>query len=339
MKTKIRLLALALSCLPPALLAQDAAPKEGALKESRDLEPTEIGARVELLQHEVYGQRVDTAWLLFNQLYGAQVRAERVLFPANTADKEMIPGYVFTPAAGVPAGKKLPGLLVIHGAFHTNFEWRWFKLIAAAVAQGYAVMFPEYRGSSGYGPTIFTNDYGTTDVADCLAAADYLAQQDFVDAKRTGLLGHSRGGMITVRLLQKFPQRFQAAVEICALLDFVAYMSYKPDSRRREIAVDKGFSGKLPDKNLPAYIAVSPINFVPAIQTPLLCLAARGDTLVPFQLNTERLIDLLKAHGKTHESHIYDHPIGSHSFLFADTPDARDAFKRSFEFLGKYLKP
>ena len=320
-------------------LAQDAAPKEGTLRASRELEPSDVHARLELMQHEVYGQRADQSWLLFTQLHGAQVRAERVLFPANTADKEMIPGYVFTPASGVPAGKKLPALLIIHGAFHTSFEWRWFKIVTNAVAHGYAVIFPEYRGSTGYGPSIFTNDYGTTDVADCLAAADYLATLDFVDAKRCGLLGHSRGGMITVRLIEKYPQRFQAAVEICALLDFVAYMSYKPDSRRREVAEDKGFGGKLPDKNLPPYIEVSPINFVPAIQTPLLAIGAKGDSLVPLILNTGRLIELLKAHGKTHESHIYDHPIGSHSFLFADTPDARDAFKRSFEFLGKYLKP
>jgi dipeptidyl aminopeptidase/acylaminoacyl peptidase len=319
--------------------AQDAAPKEGALQASRELEPADVQARLDLMQHEIYAQRVDQAWLLFNQLYGAQVRADRVLFPANTPEKEMIPGYVFTPAAGIPAGQKRPALLIIHGAFHTNFEWRWFKIVAQAVQQGYAVMFPEYRGSSGYGPTIFANDYGTTDVADCLAAADYLAKQPFVDAKRCGLLGHSRGGMITVRLIQKYPQRFQAAVQVCALLDFVAYMSYKPDSRRREVAEDKGFGGKLPDKNLPPYIEVSPINFVPAIQTPLLCLATTGDKLVPLMLNTERLIDLLKAHGKTYESHIYKGAPGGHSFLFADTEEARDCFKRSYEFLGKYLKP
>ncbi|MBI5768893.1 MAG: S9 family peptidase [Verrucomicrobia bacterium] len=336
---KILRLAAFASFLAHRLFAQDAAPKEGALQASRDLEPTEVHARLELMQHEIYGQRVDQAWLLFNQLYGAQVRADRVLFPANTPEKEMIPGYVFTPAAGIPAGQKRPALLIIHGAFHTNFEWRWFKIVAQAVQQGYAVMFPEYRGSSGYGSTIFTNDYGTTDVADCLAAADYLAKQPFVDAKRCGLLGHSRGGMITVRLIQKYPQRFQAAVQVCALLDFVAYMSYKPDSRRREVAEDKGFGGKLPDKNLPAYIEVSPINFVPAIQTPLLCLASTGDKLVPLALNTERLIDLLKAHGKTYEAHIYKGAPGGHSFLFADTEEARDSFKRSYEFLGKYLKP
>ncbi len=330
----------ALACvLQPGFAAEKAAPADGALRESRNLQPNDTAERLELMTHEIYGQRVDTTWLLFAQLYGPQVRAERVLFPANTADKEAIPGYLFTPAAGVPAGKKLPGLLLIHGSFHASFEPRWFKLVNLAVAQGYAVMFPEYRGSSGYGPTIYTGDYGTTDVADCLAAADYLATLDYVDPKRTGVIGHSRGGMVTVRLIERHPQRFQAAVEICGLMDFVAYMAYKPESRRQAIAKDKGFGGKQPDQNFAPYVEVSPINFVPDIQTPLYAFGVQRDTLVPHKLNTGRLIELLKAHGKTFESHVYDNPTGNHSFLFADSPETRDCFKRSFEFLAKYLKP
>jgi dipeptidyl aminopeptidase/acylaminoacyl peptidase len=342
------LIAIALLCATVPLVAADNAAKsaskgsampENAIRDSRNVQPTDTGDRLELMTHEIYGQRVDTAWLLHAQLYGAQVRAERVLFPANTADKEAIPGYLFTPAAGVPAGKKLPGLLIIHGSFHTNFEWRWFKLVNLAVAQGYAVMFPEYRGSSGYGPTIYQGDYGTTDVADCVAAADYLATLDYVDPKRTGVIGHSRGGMVTVRMIERHPQRFQAAVEICGLMDFVAYMAYKPESRRAAIAKDKGFGGKQPDQNFPPYVEVSPINFVPDIQTPLYAFGVQYDSLVPHKLNTGRLIELLRAYNKTFESHVYENPTNNHSFIFADSPETRDCFKRSFEFLAKYLKP
>lgn len=319
--------------------AQDAAAKakEGALNVYLDREPTDVNVQLELMHHDIYAQQVDTTMLLFGQQHGKEVRIERVLYP-NNADHEMIPGYLFTPAGGVPKGEKRPGLLIVHGGFHGNFDWQFFNLVTAAVKEGYAVMFPEYRGSTGYGESIYRNDYGTTDVSDVLAAADYLATKDYVDGARLGIMGHSRGGMITVRLLQKQPKRFQAGIEVAALLDFVAYMSYKPDSRRHQVAQEKTFGGKLPSQNLPAYLEISPINYVPDIQTPLLCLATTGDKIVPVSINTQRLVDLLKANGKTHEAHIYDNAPGGHSFLFADSPEARDVFKRSFDFLGKYLK-
>lgn len=321
------------------LHGQESAPiQEGVLGEYLDREPSAVEGRLDLMQHEVDKILVDQTMLMFILQHGSQVKIERVLFPANTADHEMVPGYVFTPAKGIPAGEKRPGLLVVHGGFHANLEWRWFKIIVAAVQQGYAVMFPEYRSSKGYGETIFRNDYGTTDVADVLAAANYFAQQDYVDAARLAIFGHSRGGMITVRLLQKHPERFQAAVQVAALLDFVAYMSYKPDSRRRQVASDRGFGGKLPSQNLPAYLEVSPINFVPDIRTPLLCLATTGDKIVPVSLNTQRLVDLLRAHNKVHEAHIYEGAPGHHSFLFADSPEARDLRERTFAFLAKHLK-
>jgi dipeptidyl aminopeptidase/acylaminoacyl peptidase len=339
MKFRSLFLAAAASLGAVLVSAQEPAPaKEGALNEYLDREPNAVEGRLELMGHDVDGLRVDTTMLMFMLQHGKDVRIERVLYPANTADHEMIPGYVFTPAAGMAKGEKRPGLLIVHGGFHTCFEWRYFPLVVEAVRQGYAVMFPEYRGSTGYGETIYKNDYGTTDVADVLAAADYLATKDYVDATRLGIMGHSRGGMITVRLMQKHPQRFQAGVQVAALLDFVAYMSYKPDSRRRQVASEKTFGGKLPAQNLPAYLEISPINFVPDLQAPLLNLATTGDKIVPVSINTQRLVDLLKAHGKTYEAHLYENAPGGHSFLFADSPEARDCFRRSFEFLGKYLK-
>jgi acetyl esterase/lipase len=133
--------------------AQESSPKEGALNEYLDREPSAVEGRLDLMQHDIDAIHVDQTMLMFILQHGSQVRIERVLYPANTADKEMIPGYVFTPAGGIPRGEKRPGLLIVHGGFHTCFEWRYFNLIVAAVQQGYAVMFPEYRGSTGYGET------------------------------------------------------------------------------------------------------------------------------------------------------------------------------------------
>jgi dipeptidyl aminopeptidase/acylaminoacyl peptidase len=333
---KAALLALvAITCAPGQ---EAAAPKEGALNTYLTREPTDTTGQLALMQQGLYQEQVDTTVVMFLLQYGSRIHMDRTYYPASTSDREMVPCYVFTPA-NMPRGAKRPGLVMVHGGFHEKLDWRFFKLIDEAVGHGYAVIFPEYRGSAGYGETIYTNSYGVTDVADVLAAADYLAKKDFVDAARIGILGHSRGGMTTLLAIEKSPKRFQVAVDICGLTDFLAYMSYKPDARRMEVAREKEFGGKLPAQDLPPYMEISPINHVDNIVTPLLVLATTGDKIVPLQLHTGRLIDALKARGKVFDSHIYDNAPGGHTFLFGDSEEQKDCFERSFAWLGKYRKP
>ena len=331
-------LLVALAALGSVSAAEPAGVKDGALGTFMDKEPGDTAGQLALLLQNTYKLQVDTTVVMFQLQYGSRVHLERIFYPANTSDHEMIPAYIFTPAS-LAKGQKRPGLVIVHGALHESLDWRFFRLIDAAVAHGYAVIFPEYRGSTGYGETIYANSYGHTDVADVMAAADYFAQQEFVDASRMGILGHSRGGLITVLAIERYPQRFQAAVEISGLLDFLAYMSYKPDARRNEIAREPEFGGKLPAQNLPPYLDITPLNFVEAIQTPVLALGTTGDKIVPIALNTARFIELLKAHDKVFAGHVYENAPGGHNFLQGDSEEARDCFQRSFDWLGKYLRP
>jgi dipeptidyl aminopeptidase/acylaminoacyl peptidase len=333
------LLSLAFPLLATGAAAEEpAGPADGSLGSYMSKEPGDTNGQLLLLQQNVYKLQVDTTVVLFQQEYGHRVHLERVYFPANTSDHEMIPAYIFTPA-NLAKGEKRPGLVLVHGALHESLDWRFFHLIDEAVAHGYVVIFPEYHGSTGYGEGIYANSYGHTDVADILAAADYFARQDFVDGGRLGILGHSRGGLITVLALEKAPKRFQAAVEISGLMDFVAYMTYKPDERRQTIAHEAEFGGKLPSQNFTPYMEITPLNYVESIQTPLLALATTGDKILPTTLNTKRLIELLKAHDKVFDGHIYENAPGGHNFLWCDSEEQRDCFRRSFEWLGKYLKP
>ena len=338
LSASLRLSALVVICLYPAFAQDAAAPKEGALNTYLAREPTDTTGQLALMMQGMYQEQLDVTVVQFLLQYGSRIHMDRTYFPANTSDHEMIPGYVFTPA-NMAKGSKRPGLVMVHGGFHEKLDWRFFKLIDEAVSHGYAVIFPEYRGSTGYGETVYTNSYGVTDVADVMAAADYIAKKDFVDPARIGIIGHSRGGMTTLLAIEKGPKRFQAAVEIAGLTDFVAYMSYKPDARRMEVAREKEFGGKLPAQDLPAYMEISPLNHVDKIQTPLLVMATTGDKIVPLQLHTLRLIDALKARGKVFDSHIYDNAPGGHTFIFGDSAEQADCFHRSFEWLGKYLKP
>jgi dipeptidyl aminopeptidase/acylaminoacyl peptidase len=144
--------------------------------------------------------------------------------------------------------------------------------------------------------------------------------------------------MIILLAIERAPKKFRAAVDVVGLTDFVAYMSYKPEYRRQDVAKTPRFGGT-PFENLPAYIEASPLAHVDKIETPLLILATTFDSTVPVQLHTERLIDALKARGKDFEAKIYDRAPGGHGFSQGDSEPSRDSAARIFAFLKKHLKP
>lgn len=322
--------------LAAGALAQ--APVEVSPTNHLDREAKDTSGKLALMQQEVYMLKTELNVIAFRQEFGDRITMRRVFYPSLPKYKESIPGYVFTPKNLQP-GKKYPGLVLVHGGNHVQLSWDWFAWIDEAVRRGYVVMYPEYRGSSGYGESIYENNYGVWDLDDVRASAAFLAGLDCVDADRLGIFGHSRGGMLAVRSLQEDPKRFKAAVDVAGLKDMVAFMSYKTDARRQQIADDEHFGGKLPNQNLAAYIEVSPAFFVEKIETPVLVLSTTGDKTVPYQLHNKRFIEALKAHGKAHEAHLYENAFGGHEFLFGDNPDALDARRRTFEWFAKHLKP
>ncbi|MBV9084990.1 MAG: S9 family peptidase [Acidobacteriaceae bacterium] len=306
------------------------------LQKLLNIDAKDVATRLELIQEMLLKQDVQSNLSLFRQQYGERVKLEPVAYASERV--QVIPGYLFSRRT-IEAGKRYPALVMVHGGFHDHFDTYFFKPIAQAVEHGYIVLFPEYRGSSGYGEVHYENSYGKTDVADVLAGAAFLSKQPNVDPDRLGIVGHSRGGMVSMLAIEQEPKRFKAAVEIAGLADFVAYMSYKPEFRRQEVAQEATFGGKLPDENLKAYVDISPINHVDAIETPLLVLANTFDQTVPFALHSGRMIDMLKARGKVFDSHVYVDAPGSHMFPFANTPEAEDCWRRTFDWVGRYLKP
>jgi dipeptidyl aminopeptidase/acylaminoacyl peptidase len=330
-----------LSLLMAARLgAQDAGPPsdENALAGHINYNPTNQKEQLALLIQEVYKVRAEVVASNFRQEYGDHVAMRRLLYPANTQGHEAIPAYLFTPRHA-PAGKKLPALILLHGGDHTQLSEDFFPWIAEAVERGYIVLFPEYRGSSGYGDAIYENDYGFTDFADVMAATDYLAGLETVDPGRLGIIGHSRGGMLALRELEVEPKRFAAGVDLAALSDMVAFMGYKEQARREDIASQKHFGGKMPGRNLAPYLEISPALHVEKIEAPLLVLSTTHDTNVPYELGNKRVVEALKAYGKVFENHVYEAAPGSHGFPFVDGPDGRDCHRRVWEFLAKYLHP
>lgn len=331
-------LGLALSAAPastaPAKAAAPAQPEEGPLTKYINLDASDADTKLEVIEQEVFQAEQQNVRIEFMLEYGDRVHMDYVQYPSG---EELIPGYVFT--AKNMGGGRHPAVVVVHGGFHTSLNTEWFPLIEGLTQRGYVVLFPEYRGSKGYGENLYRNDYGVTDTADVLAIADWGAKKPFVDPNRLAIIGESRGGMTALNAIEKAPTKFKAAVDVVGLTDFVAYMAYKPEYRRKEVAKESEvFGGKLPNDNLAAYMAVSPINGVDKIQTPLLVMATTGDKIAPITLHTGRLLDALKARGKVFESHIFDNAPGGHIFMHGDQPQREEAYQRIYAWLEKYVK-
>lgn len=334
------------ACLPlapvviaPAAFAQQAAPaparREDELQSFINPDAKDTQTRLDLLIHSNYELNQHLIALLFTQRYGERIRMERMMVP--NADRDLVPCWVFTPVQ-MEKGRRYPGIVAVHGGFHYSLDEEYFGYIERFVREGYVVMFPEYRGSRGYGKEWYdAQEYGAGDVDDVLAAAAHFAAKPYVDAARLGIVGRSRGGMVTLLAIEKQPKRFKAAVDVVGLTDFLAYMAYKPEYRRQEVAREPNFKG-MPFDNLKAYMDASPILHVEKIEAPLLVHATTYDRTVPPELHSERLVEALKAHGKTYEYKLYDHAPGGHGFSEGDSPEAADSLERIVAFLGKHLK-
>lgn len=333
-------IALLLASTTMAIAAPPAkAPREGELSTHVNLDARDSETKLEIIQHELFAAQQQAVRIEFMLRFGDAVTMDYIYYPSGS---DLIPGYVFRPKSGSTsaAAGRMPAIILVHGGFHERLSPQWFKMIAELVAGGYLVMFPEYRGSRGYGENHYQNDYGITDTADVLAASTWLTRRPDVDPDRLAIIGESRGGMVTLLAIEQEPKRFKAAVDIVGLTDFVAYMAYKPEYRRQEVARQSpSLGGKLPNENLAAYMAISPINAVDRIETPLLVLATTGDKIAPLTLHTGRLLDALKARDKVHDAKIYDNAPGGHVFMHGDQPERADAMARIFAWLDRYMGP
>ncbi len=330
----LALAAVSTFALPSGAQAQ-APPKEGDLQKFINPDSKETIEKVEVLQHRLDEMDIRLVGLVFNQRYGDRIRMERTMIP--NVDKDLTPGWIFKPLK-LEVGKKYPCITLVHGGFHYSLDEEMFGFIERFVTEGYIVIFPEYRGSRGYGDVQYhAQEYGGRDTDDVLSAAQLMATKSYVDPARMAIVGRSRGGLETLLAIERAPKQFKAAVDVVGLADFLMYMAYKPEYRRNEVARESQFGG-LPNQSLDKYIAASPVNNVALIETPVLIHATTFDRTVPYQLHSGRMAELLKSYGKTYEYKLYDHAPGGHAYSDGDTEEARDSLNRIVAFLAKYVK-
>lgn len=246
--------------------------------------------------------------------------------------------YTFVPRDR-KAGEKLPLVVLPHGGVHADFTTYHTHILRELLAQGYAVVAPDYRGSTGYGRSFWELiDYGGREVDDAVAARDWALESfDFLDPERVGIVGWSHGGLIALLGVMHHPEKFACAFAGVPVSDLVARLGYH-DRDYEDLFSAPYHVGRTVREDIEEYKRRSPVWHVEKLRTPLLVHTTTNDEDVN-HLEVEHLIQALKAAGKSFEHRVWTDAPGGHSFDRLDTPLARSIRQEIYAFLARHLKP
>ncbi len=332
--------ALAAALLLPAL-AQQAGPPPGPPPPGTPVEPRYDARHDELMKS------IDD--LLWYKRVGDVAEIQKVRYTSLPPQREpnptaqgagnpmIIPAYVMIPKK-LDRSRKQPLIVFVHGGVHSNFGSSYAAIVRELIDQGYTIVAPEYRGSTGYGRDFYDRiDYGGRENDDVLAGRDWALQMHaFLDAKRVGIIGWSHGGMITLMNAFHHPDSYAAAYAGVPVSDLVARMGYKSPEYERIFSAP-GHIGKPAEDDVKEYLRRSPVTWAAKLAMPLLIHTNTNDEDVNV-LEVERLIAALKAADRTFEYKIYKEAPGGHAFNRLDTALARESRAEIWRFLARYLK-
>jgi dipeptidyl aminopeptidase/acylaminoacyl peptidase len=246
--------------------------------------------------------------------------------------KWTISAFVYVPYNMVRNGLNA-AIVYVHGGPTSQAVNSFNRFIQHMVNQGYMVIAPNYRGSTGYGKefqqaNLF--DMGGGDLQDVLAAADFIKQTGYLDPKKIVLIGGSYGGYLTMMGVTKAPEVWAAGVPIVPFVNwFTEIQNEDPVLQQSDLATMGD-----PEKNKALFQDRSPIFFVDQIKAPLFLLAGRNDPRCPEE-ESRQVIDAIKKRGGVVEFKVYD----NEGHGFARVENQIDAYQRVSGFLKAHVPP
>jgi dipeptidyl aminopeptidase/acylaminoacyl peptidase len=253
---------------------------------------------------------------------------EKIRFQSQ--DGTEIESFVIKPP-GFQEGERHPAILRIHGGPQSQYDFGFAFEQQLFAANGYVVVMPNPRGSTGYGQDFclaIWQDWGGPDYEDVMAAVDAVIERGWVDPDRLAVGGWSYGGMMTNHVITK-TDRFKAAATGASATLYV--VNYGHDHYQRWWEYELGFPWEPEAREL--YERMSPFNDVDKVVTPTLILGGEKDWNVPI-INSEQLYIALKRLGVPTEMVVY--PGQFHGI---DTPSyTKDLYERYLAWFDKYAK-
>lgn len=204
-------------------------------------------------------------------------------------------------------GNRYPLIVQLHGGPEASDRFGWgsifFYYQPAWAARGYAILRPNYRGSSGYGNAFYREPVGgyfKNSHHDVLAGVDHLIALGIADPDRLAVMGWSAGGHLANKLVT-FTTRFKASAVGAGVANWISLYGVSDTRSDRDL----WFGGTLWQKDAPieTYWEHSPLKYVTAARTPALFFIGENDPRVPMSQAME-FSRALKAQGVPTEVHI-----------------------------------
>ncbi len=227
--------------------------------------------------------------------------------------------------------RKYPMILSVHGGPHGMYGYAFNPTFQVYAARGYAVLYLNPRGSSGYGQKFSDgtiNEWGGGDYRDLMAGVDEaLRRYSWIDAGRLGVTGGSYGGFMTNWIITQTP-RFKAAVSAASVSNLVSFYS----TSLYQDLIHAEFGG-FPWDNYDLLWQWSPLRYVRQAQTPTLFIHGEQDNDVHIT-QAEEMYMALRRRGV--ETVLVRYPREGHGLR---EPKHRvDALERTLAWFDRFLK-
>jgi dipeptidyl aminopeptidase/acylaminoacyl peptidase len=243
----------------------------------------------------------------------------------KSSDGLEIPAYLTLPK-GVPA-KGLPTIVVPHGGPWYRDYWGYNPIAQFLANRGYAVLMPNFRGSTGYGKKFLNagnGEWGVKMQDDITWGMKHLVAEGIADPKRLGIVGGSYGGYATLAGVAFTPDLYRAAVDIVGPSNLISLLESIPPYWE---AGRKIMYARMADPGTPQgkarLQAESPLNKASDIKTPLLVVQGANDPRVN-RRESEQIVIALRDRGfpveyllAPDEGHGFARPVNSMAMFMA----------------------
>jgi dipeptidyl aminopeptidase/acylaminoacyl peptidase len=265
-----------------------------------------------------------------NRSYLAPMKAVRY----KSSDGMEIPAYLTLPK-GVEA-KNLPAVIVPHGGPWYRDSWGYNAFAQFLANRGYAVLQPNFRGSTGYGKKFIdaaNKQWGDKMQDDITWGAKYLISSGIADPKKVGIMGGSYGGYATLAGVAFTPDVYAAGVSIVGPSNLITLLESIPPYWEQ---IRKLFYERMGDPNTPEgkaqLLRQSPLSAAGKIKTPLLVIQGANDPRVN-KRESDQIVIALRDRGFPVEYMVA--PDEGHGF--ARPVNNMAMFASAEKFLAKYL--
>jgi dipeptidyl aminopeptidase/acylaminoacyl peptidase len=224
---------------------------------------------------------------------------EPQLVKLKSFDGTPISAFVYRPDPQKFPGKR-PVILSIHGGPESQsrpgFQARNNYYLNEL---GVGIVYPNVRGSSGYGKTFLTLDNGfkrEDSVKDIGAIIEWLQKDSAFDPKKIAVMGGSYGGYMVLASLIHFPEQIKCGVDVVGISNFLTFLKNTQDYRRDLRRVEYGDER---DGKMREFLEkVSPTTNVKKIKSPLFVVQGKNDPRVPVT-ESEQMVEAIRDHGQT----------------------------------------